>query len=105
MSINPMQSAHDARCKAKSKRTGLPCRSPAVNGYRVCRIHGMPVSRSQRNSYFMKRLKIKAPSQKTNTSYGINLQILALAVCAGVPVSARNLPMKLGSSRSDAFCG
>ena len=41
MSINPMQSVHDApRCKAKSKRTGLPCRSPAVNGYPVCRMHG-----------------------------------------------------------------
>jgi hypothetical protein len=41
MSDNPMQSAHEApRCKAKSKRTGLPCRSTAVNGYRVCRMHG-----------------------------------------------------------------
>jgi len=41
MTDNPMQSAHDAlRCRAKSKRTGLPCRSPAVNGYRVCRMHG-----------------------------------------------------------------
>ena len=41
MSIDPMQSAHDApRCKAKSKRTGLACRSPAVNGYQVCRMHG-----------------------------------------------------------------
>jgi hypothetical protein len=41
MSINPMQSAHDApRCKVKSKRTGLPCRSPAVNGYQVCGMHG-----------------------------------------------------------------
>jgi hypothetical protein len=41
MSINPMQSAHDApRCKAKSKRTGKRCRSPAVNGYPVCRMHG-----------------------------------------------------------------
>jgi hypothetical protein len=41
MSISPMQSAHDApRCKAKSKHTGLRCRSPAVNGYRVCRMHG-----------------------------------------------------------------
>jgi len=40
-SDNPMQSAHDApRCNAKSKRTGLPCRSPAVRGYRVCRMHG-----------------------------------------------------------------
>ncbi len=41
MTDNPMQSAHDApRCGAKSKRTGLPCRSPAVGGYRVCRMHG-----------------------------------------------------------------
>ncbi len=41
MTINPMQSAHDApRCGAKSKRTGLPCRSPAVSGYAVCRMHG-----------------------------------------------------------------
>jgi glucans biosynthesis protein len=41
MTINPMQSAHDApRCKAKSKRTGKPCRAPAVRGFRVCRMHG-----------------------------------------------------------------
>jgi hypothetical protein len=41
MSINPMQSAHDApRCKAKSKRTGKRCRAPAVRGCRVCRMHG-----------------------------------------------------------------
>jgi hypothetical protein len=38
---NPMQSAHDApRCCARSKRTGLPCRAPAVRGWRVCRMHG-----------------------------------------------------------------
>ena len=36
-----MQSAHAApRCGAKSKRTGKPCRAPAVRGYRVCRMHG-----------------------------------------------------------------
>jgi hypothetical protein len=41
MSINPMQSAHKApRCKAKSKRTGKPCRAPAVRGCRVGRMHG-----------------------------------------------------------------
>lgn len=41
MTVNPMQSAHDApRCKARSKRTGKPCRAPAVRGYRVCRMHG-----------------------------------------------------------------
>lgn len=41
MTINPLQSAHAApRCKAKSKRTGKPCRAPAVRGFRVCRMHG-----------------------------------------------------------------
>ncbi len=28
------------RCTAKSKRTGLPCRNPAVRGFAVCRMHG-----------------------------------------------------------------
>lgn len=38
---NPMQSAHAApRCNARSKRTGKPCRAPAVRGWRVCRMHG-----------------------------------------------------------------
>ena len=41
MTINPMQSAHDApRCKASSKRTGQRCRAPAVRGCHVCRMHG-----------------------------------------------------------------
>ena len=41
MSDNPMHRCNAApRCRAKSKCTGLPCRSPAVRGYRVCRMHG-----------------------------------------------------------------
>lgn len=36
--INPMHSS--PRCAAHSKRTGKPCRAPAVRGYRVCRMHG-----------------------------------------------------------------
>jgi uncharacterized protein YjcR len=28
------------RCHARSKRTGKPCRSPAVRGCSVCRMHG-----------------------------------------------------------------
>ena len=28
------------RCRARSKRSGLPCKAPAVTGYRVCRMHG-----------------------------------------------------------------
>jgi glucans biosynthesis protein len=41
MSINLMHKAYAApRCTAKSKRTGQPCRAPAVRGCRVCRMHG-----------------------------------------------------------------
>ena len=28
------------RCRARSKRTGKPCRGPAVRGWAVCRMHG-----------------------------------------------------------------
>ena len=34
----PMHQA--SRCRARSKRSGKPCRSPAVRGSRVCRMHG-----------------------------------------------------------------
>jgi hypothetical protein len=37
----PHAQAHAApRCTARSKRTGQPCRSPAVRGWKVCRMHG-----------------------------------------------------------------
>jgi hypothetical protein len=40
-SAYPMQRAQAApRCTAKSKRTGRPCRAPAVRGWQVCRMHG-----------------------------------------------------------------
>ena len=38
MTDNPMQRA--PRCSARSKRTGKPCKAPAVRGYSVCRMHG-----------------------------------------------------------------
>lgn len=38
---NPMDRANAApRCRATAKRTGQPCRAPAVTGWRVCRVHG-----------------------------------------------------------------
>ncbi len=38
---NPTHAANAApRCTAKSKRSGKPCKSPAVRGWSVCRIHG-----------------------------------------------------------------
>jgi hypothetical protein len=41
MSINPMHRCNAApRCTARSKRTGLRCRAPAVRGHSVCRMHG-----------------------------------------------------------------
>ncbi len=41
MTDNPMHKAHAApRCMATSKRSGQPCRAPAVNGWKVCRMHG-----------------------------------------------------------------
>ena len=40
MSINLMHKAHIAtRCRAMSKRTGLPCPAPAVGGHHVYRMH------------------------------------------------------------------
>ena len=29
-----------SRCRAKSKRSGLQCRAPAVRGHSICRMHG-----------------------------------------------------------------
>ena len=41
IAIDPMHRANTApRCAAKSKRSGDPCRSPALRGRAVCRMHG-----------------------------------------------------------------
>jgi hypothetical protein len=42
LEINPMllDMRQALRCRAKSKRSGKRCRSPAVRGYSVCRLHG-----------------------------------------------------------------
>lgn len=38
---DPMHAANASpRCTAKSKRTGQPCRAPAVRGCTVCRMYG-----------------------------------------------------------------
>ena len=39
--MNPVQRLNASpRCTATSKRTGNPCRAPAVRGWTVCRFHG-----------------------------------------------------------------
>ena len=37
---DPTRLQEAPRCHARSKRTGKPCRAPAVRGYKVCRMHG-----------------------------------------------------------------
>ena len=38
---NPLHRANASpRCSAKSKRSGVACKAPAVRGCRVCRMHG-----------------------------------------------------------------
>jgi len=41
MTDNPLHARFQSpRCHAAAKRTGLPCKSPAVRGWQVCRMHG-----------------------------------------------------------------
>jgi hypothetical protein len=37
---SPLAMHLSPRCSAKSKRTGEPCKAPAVTGWTVCRCHG-----------------------------------------------------------------
>lgn len=36
----PLPFQESPRCTARSKRTLKPCGQPAVNGWKVCRLHG-----------------------------------------------------------------
>ena len=38
MCINSLR--HALRCSARSRRSGMQCKGPAVQGKRVCRMHG-----------------------------------------------------------------
>jgi hypothetical protein len=63
MSNNPMHKAHEApRCRARSKRTGQPCRSPAVRGRKVCRMHGARggAPEGKRNGNYRRGARTKA---------------------------------------------
>jgi len=72
MTDNPMHRCNAApRCGAKSKRTSLPCQSPAVKGYRVCRMHGAGggAPEGKRNGNFRHGARTKAA---TNAARYIN---------------------------------
>ncbi len=61
--INPLDRLAAARaaprCHAMSKRSGEQCKSPAVNGWRVCRFHGARggAPKGQANGRYMHGLR------------------------------------------------
>jgi hypothetical protein len=80
MSDNLMHRCNSApRCRAKSKRTGLPCQSPAVKGYRVCRMHGARggAPEGKRNGNFRHggRTKEATNPRVTSTSLSVSCAI------------------------------
>lgn len=61
------------RCHAKSKRSGLQCRAPAVRGHKVCRMHGASSGAPKGNRNALKRGEFAAES------LDLKRQIAALA--------------------------
>jgi hypothetical protein len=61
------------RCHAKSKRSGESCRSPAVRGHSVCRMHGAGGGAPQGNGNALKHGEFTAEGR------AMKRQISALA--------------------------
>jgi hypothetical protein len=53
---NPLAS----RCRARSKRSGLQCRAPAVRGHSVCRMHGAGSGAPKGNKNALKHVDFTA---------------------------------------------
>jgi len=52
---NPMRNAHAAlRCGAYARRTGQPCRGPALRGKQRCRMHGGNAGRKPTHGRYTK---------------------------------------------------
>jgi hypothetical protein len=50
------------RCKAKSKRSGVKCKAPAMKGWNVCRMHGARggAPQGQKNGHYRHGMRTKA---------------------------------------------
>src|SRR5271165_2542901 len=62
-----------SRCHARSKRSGLQCRAPAVRGHEVCRMHGAGGGARKGNRNALKH------GEHTASARALNREIRALA--------------------------
>jgi uncharacterized protein YjcR len=76
----PMHQA--SRCRARSKRSGLQCRAPAVRGSSVCRMHGAGGGAPQGNRNALKH------GDFTAETLALKKQISALARMARKTMAA-----------------
>lgn len=65
------------RCRAKSNRTGKPCRAPAMRGYRVCRMHDAPggVIEGKRNGNYRDGARTKEMARNRQLINSLRRQI------------------------------
>jgi uncharacterized protein YjcR len=76
----PMHQA--SRCRATSKRSGKQCRSPAMRGYSVCRMHGAGGGAPKGNKNALKHGECSAES------LAVKKQVHALARMARETMAA-----------------
>lgn len=72
------------RCTARSKRSGEPCRNPAVLGWDVCRMHGARGGRPKRSTpdwrktaHILKRLDLDRQHQAASKPKAVTVVIAA----------------------------
>jgi uncharacterized protein YjcR len=71
-----------SRCRAKSKRSGLQCRAPAVRGHSVCRMHGASGGAPRGNRNALKHGEFAAET------LALKREIQALARRARITIAA-----------------
>ncbi len=78
------------RCSATSKRTGEPCKAPAVRGWTVCRFHGARGGgpKGERNGMYRHGLYTKEAVEERRLLHELLRQsrkALAALPCEGEP--------------------
>lgn len=76
---SPLAMHLSPRCSARSKRTGEPCKAPAVTGWNVCRCHGAGggAPRGMRNgNYRHGRLTCEAAAKRRDLAEWIKIMAL-----------------------------